>query len=107
MLTFVQCPACAKRLQVPETLQDRPVRCPHCREIFQVAPEPVPSQAPPAADHGITEAEVISRIMLDPMPKQDFITAEEVAGTIEFLLSPAARNITGQTIAIDGGWTAR
>lgn len=57
--------------------------------------------------HGLTEDEVIDRIMLEPMPKKAFITPEEIAGTIEFLLSPAARNITGQAIAIDGGWTAR
>ena len=60
-----------------------------------------------AAAHGITEDEVIETIMLEPMPKKAFITPEEVAGAIEFLLSPAARNITGQAIAIDGGWTAR
>ena len=60
-----------------------------------------------AAAHGMTTNEVIEQIMLEPMPKKAFITAEEVAGTIEFLLSPAARNITGQTITIDGGWTAR
>ena len=32
---------------------------------------------------------------------------EELAGTVEFLLSDAARNITGQCITIDGGWTAQ
>ncbi len=57
--------------------------------------------------HGISEQEVIDRIMLDPMPKKRFITVEEIAATIEFLTGPAARNITGQTIVIDGGWTAR
>jgi 3-hydroxybutyrate dehydrogenase len=57
--------------------------------------------------HGIGEQEVIDRIMLEPMPKRKFITVEEVAATIEFLASPGARNITGQTIVIDGGWTAR
>lgn len=60
-----------------------------------------------AKTHGISEAEVIDRIMLEPMPKKRFVTIEEIAGTIEFLMSPAARNITGQTIVIDGGWTAR
>ena len=60
-----------------------------------------------ARAHGISEQEVIELIMLEPMPKKQFITAEEVAATIEFLASHAARNITGQTIVIDGGWTAR
>ena len=60
-----------------------------------------------AQAHGMSEQEVIDRIMLEPMPKRRFITVEEVAGTVEFLAGPAARNITGQTIVIDGGWTAR
>ena len=60
-----------------------------------------------ARAHGIGEQEVIDRIMLEPMPKRKFITVEEVAAAIEFLAGHAARNITGQTIVIDGGWTAR
>ena len=60
-----------------------------------------------AKAHGITEQEVIDRIMLAPMPKKSFITVEEVAAAIEFLTSREARNITGQTLVIDGGWTAR
>jgi 3-hydroxybutyrate dehydrogenase len=60
-----------------------------------------------ARTHGIGEQEVIDRIMLEPMPKKKFITVEEVAAAIDFLTSHAARNITGQTLVIDGGWTAR
>lgn len=58
-----------------------------------------------AAAHGISPQAVIDQIMLRPMPKRRFVTCEEVAATAEFLMSHAARNITGQAIAIDGGWT--
>ena len=55
----------------------------------------------------ISEDEVIERVMLDPMPKKAFISVEEIAAAVEYLISPLARNVTGQTITIDGGWTAR
>ena len=57
--------------------------------------------------HDLTAEEVIDNIMLKPMPKKSFISVEEVAGTIEFLISSDARNITGQAITIDGGWTVQ
>jgi 3-hydroxybutyrate dehydrogenase len=55
----------------------------------------------------ISEDEVIQRIMLQPMPKKSFITFEEIAAAVEYLMSPLSRNVTGQTITIDGGWTAQ
>ncbi|HET7845830.1 MAG TPA: 3-hydroxybutyrate dehydrogenase [Xanthomonadales bacterium] len=60
-----------------------------------------------ARTHGIPEAQVVKEIMLKPMPKATFITFEELAGITEFLIGPAARNITGQTIVVDGGWTVQ
>ena len=57
--------------------------------------------------HGMPEDEVVERIMLDPMPKKVFISVEEVGAAIEYLVSREARNVTGQVITIDGGWTAR
>lgn len=60
-----------------------------------------------AIENGISEQEVIDKIMLAPMPKKAFIGIDELAATAEFLLSTQARNITAQAIVIDGGWTAR
>lgn len=59
-----------------------------------------------ARSHGIPEHRVIDEIMLKPMPKRAFVTVEELGALVEFLASDAARNITAQAIAIDGGWTA-
>ena len=58
-----------------------------------------------ARHHGISPDQVVDQIMLAPMPKGQFITIDEIAETVGFLASPAARNITGQEIVIDGGWT--
>lgn len=58
------------------------------------------------ANH-IPEEQVVSEIMLKPMPKGVFISFEELAGITAFLISPVARNITGQTLTVDGGWTVQ
>jgi 3-hydroxybutyrate dehydrogenase len=60
-----------------------------------------------ARAHGIPEQRVIDEIMLKPMPKRAFVTIEELGGIVEFLASDVARNVTGQWIAVDGGWTAQ
>lgn len=60
-----------------------------------------------ARQHGIPESQVVSEIMLKPMPKGVFISFEELAGITAFLIGPAARNITGQTLTVDGGWTVQ
>ncbi len=60
-----------------------------------------------ALEHGISEDEVTNKIMLEPMPKKAFIGLDELAETAAFLMSNAAKNITGQTLVLDGGWTAR
>jgi len=60
-----------------------------------------------ARTRGIPEADVVREIMLKPMPKGVFIGIDELAGIATFLMSPAARNISGQAIVVDGGWTAQ
>ena len=60
-----------------------------------------------ATARGLAREAVIREVMLKPMPKARFISIDEIAGTIEFLASDSARNITGQSIVLDGGWTAQ
>ena len=60
-----------------------------------------------ARTRGIPEAQVVSDVMLKPMPKGVFIGFDELAGIAAFLISPPARNITGHTITVDGGWTVQ
>lgn len=60
-----------------------------------------------AIENGISEEDVVNKIMLEPMPKKAFIEISELAQTANFLISSGAKNITGQTLILDGGWTAR
>jgi len=60
-----------------------------------------------AKEHGITEEEVVNNIMLAPMPKKAFIDIEEICGSVSYLASDVAKNMTGQTMVLDGGWVAR
>lgn len=60
-----------------------------------------------AVAHGISEDEVKTQIMLQPQPTKQFVQPEEVAAMALYLSGDMARSITGTSIAIDGGWTAR
>jgi 3-hydroxybutyrate dehydrogenase len=60
-----------------------------------------------AKENGISEDDVINNIMLEPMPKNSFIEMDELLAAVNYLMSNAARNMTGQKLVIDGGWTAR
>lgn len=57
--------------------------------------------------HGLSREAVIRDVMLASQPTRRFVEAEEITGLASYLASDAARSITGTTIAIDGGWTAR
>ena len=60
-----------------------------------------------ALQHGISEEEVINKIMLEPMPKKSFIDLDEISATVCFLASKQAKNMTGQALVLDGGWTVK
>ncbi|MEC9435405.1 MAG: 3-hydroxybutyrate dehydrogenase [Pseudomonadota bacterium] len=49
---------------------------------------------------------VIRQVLLDRQPSKEFATTEQLGGTVAFLCSDDAAQITGTTISVDGGWTA-
>ncbi len=67
----------------------------------------VEKQIPDTAKaRGITEEEVKRDVLLAAQWTKKFVSVEEIAGTVLFLCSEHAQNITGTHISIDGGWTA-
>ena len=68
----------------------------------------VEKQIPATAKaRGITEAQVISDVLLHAQPTKKFVQVDEVAALTTFLASDAGASITGAIIPIDGGWTAQ
>lgn len=59
-----------------------------------------------AKSRGMSEEEVVNNVMLAAQWTKKFVTIEQLAGVALFLCSDAAENITGTTLAVDGGWTA-
>jgi 3-hydroxybutyrate dehydrogenase len=43
----------------------------------------------------------------EKQPSKEFTTPEQIGETVLFLCSPAAEQITGSAIALDGGWLAQ
>jgi len=60
-----------------------------------------------ARTRGISEEDVVERVMLEPAAVKRLIEPEEVAGVTAFLCSDAAGAVTGAAWNIDLGWTAK
>ncbi|MFN3970943.1 MAG: 3-hydroxybutyrate dehydrogenase [Gemmobacter sp.] len=56
--------------------------------------------------HNMDRETVLREVMLTRQPSRQMATVDQIGGTAVFLCSPAADQITGTTISVDGGWTA-
>ncbi|MFZ2988476.1 3-hydroxybutyrate dehydrogenase [Ideonella sp.] len=60
-----------------------------------------------AAAEGVSEEEAKRRLLAEKQPSLQFTTPEELAALAVFLCSPAANNLRGTAINMDGGWVAQ
>ncbi len=60
-----------------------------------------------AAAHGISKEKVVRDVILAAQPKKEFIEVEALADLALFLAGPSGRAVTGSSLTMDGGWTAR
>ena len=78
-----------------------------------IAPGAVPTPpllsriAEMAAGEGISAAQAEHRYVATRHPTERFVEPDNVGALAVFLCSPAAKDITGATLPIDGGWQAR
>ena len=57
--------------------------------------------------HQLPPERVIREVILATQPSHRFVEVEEIGALAVFLCGPHSRSITGASIPIDGGWTAR
>jgi len=60
-----------------------------------------------AKARGMTEEEVIDKIILGAQATKKFVEIEEVASLAYYLCSTEAASITGTSLSMDGGWTSQ
>ncbi len=60
-----------------------------------------------AKARGISEEEVKRDVLLAAQPTREFVSIEQVASLALYLCRPEAAQITGTTLSMDGGWTAK
>jgi len=60
-----------------------------------------------AKTHGISEIDVVQKIMLAKQAVKEFVSVEEIGKLAVFLASKDAALITGTAMPIDGGWQAQ
>ncbi|NJC71507.1 3-hydroxybutyrate dehydrogenase [Planosporangium thailandense] len=59
-----------------------------------------------ARAHGVSESEVLEKVLLSSAALKRLVEPDEVAEMVLFLCSPPAASITGASMVMDGGWTA-
>ncbi|MGE0409194.1 MAG: 3-hydroxybutyrate dehydrogenase [Amphiplicatus sp.] len=68
----------------------------------------VEKQIPDTAKaRGMSEKDVIEKVILDAQPTKQFVKVEDIGALALYLTSQNAASITGAALSIDGGWVAK
>ncbi|WP_338156269.1 3-hydroxybutyrate dehydrogenase [Bradyrhizobium elkanii] len=60
-----------------------------------------------AVEKRVSQEEAAKELLAEKQPSLEFVALEQLGGTVAFLCSDAADQITGTAISVDGGWTAQ
>ena len=60
-----------------------------------------------AKARGISEEDVVNDVILAAQPTKEFVTVEQIGAMAVFLTSPAANQVYGALLQMDGGWVAQ
>ncbi len=60
-----------------------------------------------AQKNGVSIDEAAKQLLMEKQPSLQFVTPKQLGGAAVFLASEAADQMTGTTLTLDGGWTAR
>lgn len=60
-----------------------------------------------AKAENVSVDEATTQLLSEKQPSVQFVTPKQIGGTVVYLASEAADQVTGSALSIDGGWTAR
>lgn len=60
-----------------------------------------------AEANGLAKDDAVAPFLAEKQPSGDFVSPTDIGELTAFLCSDAARQITGVSVPVDGGWTAR
>jgi 3-hydroxybutyrate dehydrogenase len=60
-----------------------------------------------AREEGVSVDEAKIELLTEKQPSLEFVTPQQLGGLACFLCSPAADQLRGQALAVDGAWTAQ